>query len=147
MILRWFGFQNLSHAFDSSQCRLIPSVHNNDTMKRNPRWLENPLDWAVSCVENGYTVPPGNGPIADERKCTINMTLEGTWPRGKKSKMTRNYTRSPRTTKKKGAASGHRTRGDGGGSSTIQITGVLVSAKRNRHFARRSSSGRTNWPA
>lgn len=28
------------------------------------------------------------------------MTLEGTWPRGKKSKMTRNYTRSPRTTKK-----------------------------------------------
>lgn len=46
------------------------------------------------------------------------MTLEGTWPRGKKSKMTRNYMRSPRTTKKNGAggeggaALGHRTQRD-----------------------------------
>lgn len=62
------------------------------------------LDWFRA--SRTVTVAPGNGPIAEERECTINMTLEGTWPRGKRSKMTRNYTRSPRTDKKDRAGGG-----------------------------------------
>lgn len=79
------------------------------------------------------TVAPGNGPIADERECTINMTLEGTWPRGKKSKMTRNYTRSPGTTRKGRAGGGGIERKEEG-SSSYQITGILVSAEAKPAF-------------
>jgi len=74
MITAIFGLENLSYAFNSSQQGLRSVI----ATIRGTMSIKKPGSIGRFRVSRTITVAPGNGPIADERECTINMALEGT---------------------------------------------------------------------